>query len=219
MTATQKNSSSSEAAVWFITGCSTGFGREVATQALARGYRVVVTARNLADVKGFAQENALVLALDVTDELQIEAAVTAAEKKFGHIDVLVNNAGIGYFSSAEAGEDARIERVFAVNVFGLGRVIDTVLPGMCERHRGFIVNFASLGELRAFPALGYYNASKFAVEGLSKALWQDVEPLGINVMLVEPSDFRTDWADRPPKVRITSTTTRRRWGRTSRSCA
>ena len=157
---------------------------------------VVVTARNAADVKDFAQKDALVIALDVTDKEQIDAAVKAAEDKFEHIDVFVNNAGIGYFSSVEEGEDAQIRRVFEVNVFGLNRMIQTVLPGMRERQQGFIVNFSSIGGLRAFPALGDDNASKFAVEGLSEALWQEVEPLGIKVMLVEPSGFRTDWAGR-----------------------
>jgi NAD(P)-dependent dehydrogenase (short-subunit alcohol dehydrogenase family) len=183
--------------VWFITGCSTGFGRELAKHVLERGYRTVVTARNPDDVKDLADKGeALVLKLDVTDQSQIDAAIKAAEKKFGGIDVLVNNAGIGYFAAVEESEEKEVRRMFEINVFGLGRMIQAVLPGMRQRGKGFIVNVSSVGGLRSFPSLGYYNATKFAVEGLSEALWQEVEPLGIRVMLVEPSGFRTDWAGR-----------------------
>jgi len=186
-----------EKPVWFITGCSTGFGRELATQVLALGYRTVITARNPADVKDLAAlGEALVLKLDVTKLDQIEAAIKAAERKFGGIDVLVNNAGIGYFAAIEESEDKEVRRMFDINVFGLGRVIQAVLPGMRKRRRGFIVNIASIAGLLSFPSLGYYSATKFAVEGLSEALWQELEPLGIKVMVVEPSGFRTDWAGR-----------------------
>jgi NAD(P)-dependent dehydrogenase (short-subunit alcohol dehydrogenase family) len=186
-----------ETPVWFITGCSTGFGRELARQLLARDCRTVVTARKLADVADLAASaNALALKLDVTDQGQVAAAVRAAEEKFGRIDVLVNNAGIGYFAAVEESEEDQVREMFEINVFGLGRMIHAVLPGMRKRRKGFIVNFSSIGGLRSFPAVGYYNATKFAVEGLSEALWQEVEPLGIKVMLVEPSGFRTDWAGR-----------------------
>jgi NAD(P)-dependent dehydrogenase (short-subunit alcohol dehydrogenase family) len=134
--------------------------------------------------------------LDVTNPAQVAAAAQAAEKRFGHIDVLVNNAGIGYFAAIEEGEDAEIRRMFDINLFGLAAVTRAVLPGMRKRRHGFIVNFSSIGGLRSFPAIGWYNATKFALEGLSEALWQEVEPLGIRVMLVEPSGFRTDWAGR-----------------------
>jgi len=183
--------------VWFITGCSTGFGRELARQLLARDYRTVVTARKLADVADLAAStNALALKLDVTEQSQVAAAVSTAEEKFGRIDVLVNNAGIGYFAAVEESEEAQIRRMFEINFFGLSRMIHAVLPGMRQRRGGCIVNIASIGGLRSFPAVGYYNASKYAVEGLSEALWQEVEPLGIKVMIVEPSGFRTDWAGR-----------------------
>jgi NAD(P)-dependent dehydrogenase (short-subunit alcohol dehydrogenase family) len=186
-----------ETPVWFITGCSTGFGRELAKQVLELGYRVVVTARNPAEVKDLASlGEALVLKLDVTSQKQINAAIKAAEKKFGRIDVLVNNAGIGYFAAIEEGENKEVRRMFDINVFGLSRMIQAALPGMRRRRTGFIVNFSSIGGLCSFPAAGFYNATKFAVEGLSEALWQEVEPLGIKVMLVEPSGFRTDWAGR-----------------------
>ena len=183
--------------VWLITGCSTGFGRELAKHVIERGYRTVVTARNPDEVKDLAAKGeALALKLDVTDQGQIDAAIKAAEEKFGRIDVLVNNAGIGYFAAVEESEEDQIRRMFEINVFGLSRMIHAVLPGMRERRKGFIVNLSSIGGLRSFPSVGYYNATKFAVEGLSEALWQEVEPLGIKVMLVEPSGFRTDWAGR-----------------------
>jgi NAD(P)-dependent dehydrogenase (short-subunit alcohol dehydrogenase family) len=183
--------------VWFITGCSTGFGRELTKQLLARGNSVVATARDPKTLTKFSgNENALVQRLDVTDAGQIAAAVQAAEARFGHIDVLVNNAGIGYFASVEEGEDDEIRRMFDINLFGLAAMTRSVLPAMRKRRQGFIVNFSSIGGLRSFPAIGWYNATKFAVEGLSEALWQEVEPLGIRVMLVEPSGFRTDWAGR-----------------------
>jgi len=183
--------------VWFITGCSTGFGRELATQVLASGARVVVTARDLGKIGDLAKGgNALALKLDVTDASEVEAAVRQAEEAFGRIDVLVNNAGIGYFAAVEEGEDAEVRRMFDINLFGLAAVTRAVLPGMRKRRHGFIVNFSSIGGLRSFPAIGWYNATKFALEGLSEALWQEVEPLGIRVMLVEPSGFRTDWAGR-----------------------
>jgi NAD(P)-dependent dehydrogenase (short-subunit alcohol dehydrogenase family) len=186
-----------EKPVWFITGCSTGFGRELAKHVLERGYRTVVTARNPDTVNALAAKGeALVLKLDVTDQGQIDAAIKAAEDKFDRIDVLVNNAGIGYFAAVEESEEDQVRRMFEINVFGLGRMIHAALPGMRKRRKGFIVNFSSIGGLSSFPSVGYYSATKFAVEGLSEALWQEVEPLGIKVMLVEPSGFRTDWAGR-----------------------
>jgi NAD(P)-dependent dehydrogenase (short-subunit alcohol dehydrogenase family) len=186
-----------EPPVWFITGCSTGFGHELARQTIAQGHRTVVTARNPATLEGLAAtDNVLVLALDVTQPKQVRAAVEAAQSHFGHIDVLVNNAGIGYFAAIEEGEVPEVRKMFEVNVFGLTAMIQAVLPGMRQRHSGCIVNLSSLAGLRGMPALGQYNATKFAVEGLSQALRQEVEPLGIHVMVVEPSGFRTDWAGR-----------------------
>jgi NAD(P)-dependent dehydrogenase (short-subunit alcohol dehydrogenase family) len=197
MTTKTKKNTNTQNPVWFITGCSTGFGRELATQALERGYRVVVTARKPDEVEALAAKGeALVLKLDVTDQNQIDTAIKAAEKQFGGIDVLVNNAGIGYFAAVEESEEKEVRRMFEINVFGMGRMIQAALPGMRRRRKGFIVNISSVAGLRSFPSLGYYDATKFAVEGLSEALWQEVEPLGIKVMLVEPSGFRTDWAGR-----------------------
>jgi NADP-dependent 3-hydroxy acid dehydrogenase YdfG len=186
-----------EKPVWFITGCSTGFGHELAKQVLEQGHRAVITARNPDTLKDLTTtRESLALKLDVTDQGQVNAAVKKAEEAFGRIDILVNNAGIGYFAAVEESEDDQVRRMFEINVFGLSRMIHAVLPKMRKRRKGFIINFSSLAGLRSFPALGYYNATKYAVEGLSEALWQEVEPLGIKVLLVEPSGFRTDWAGR-----------------------
>jgi NAD(P)-dependent dehydrogenase (short-subunit alcohol dehydrogenase family) len=197
MASKSKNTRQSEKPIWFITGCSTGFGRQIAKHVLELGYRAVVTARDPDDLRELAElGEALVLKLDVTDPSQAEKAVKAAEDHYGGIDVLVNNAGIGYFAAVEESDEQEVRKMFDVNVFGLCRMIHIVLPGMRKRRKGFIVNLSSIGGLRSFPALGYYNSTKYAVEGLSEALWQEVEPLGIKVMLVEPSGFRTDWAGR-----------------------
>ena len=189
----------SDSPVWFITGCSTGFGRELAALLLDQGKRVAVTARRPADVQDLVDgrtDQALALALDVTDADQVREAVAAAEAHFGHIDVLVNNAGVGYFGAVEESDEAEVRRMFEINVWGLAAVTRAALPGMRARRSGHVVNISSIGGLRAFPAVGYYNATKFAVEGLSEALALEVAPLGIGVTIVEPSGFRTDWAGR-----------------------
>ena len=189
----------SDAPVWFVTGCSTGFGRELAAVLLAQGKRVAVTARNPADVQDLVDgrgDQAVALALDVTDAGQVEAAVAEAERHFGRIDVLVNNAGVGYFGAIEESEEADVRRMFEINFWGLAAATRAVLPGMRARRSGHVVNVSSIGGLRAFPAVGYYNATKFAVEGFSEALALEVGPLGIGVTIVEPSGFRTDWAGR-----------------------
>ena len=185
--------------VWFITGCSTGFGRELATLVLQRGWNAVITARNTDQVKDIAegfQDNALVLSLDVTNKNQVTDTVAKAQQKFGKIDVLVNNAGYGYFTSIEEGEEDKIRAQFETNFFGLVNVIQAVLPKMREQKSGHIVNFSSIGGLKSFTSTGFYHATKFAVEGLSESLSLEVAPLGIKVLLVEPGPFRTDWAGR-----------------------
>ncbi len=185
--------------VWFISGCSTGFGRHLARHTLDLGYPTVVTARNpdqVADIAAGYADLALVLPLDVTVPAQVEAAVAAAQARFGRIDVLVNNAGIGYFGSFEESELPAVRAMFEVNVWGLTALTRAVLPGMRARRAGAIVNFSSIGGLVAIPSLSFYNATKFAVEALSESLAQEVAPLGIRVMLVEPGPFRTDWAGR-----------------------
>ncbi|USI74723.1 oxidoreductase [Sphingomonas morindae] len=185
--------------VWFITGCSTGFGRELARLVLDRGWRVVVTARaadRVADLAALAEDRALALALDVTDAAQIDAAVAAATARFGRIDVLVNNAGYGYQTSIEEGEEAEIRAQFDANVFGLFALTRAVLPHMRAQGGGAILNITSVGGITGFAASGYYSATKHAVEGWSASLAAEVEPLGISVTCVEPGPFRTDWAGR-----------------------
>lgn len=185
--------------VWFITGCSTGFGRELSRQLLEQGYRVVVTARSpesIADLGSMAPDRALCLALDVTDPAQVAAAVPAAIGRFGRIDVLVNNAGIGYFGAIEESDEAEVRRMFEINVFGLAAMTRAVLPVMREQRAGHVINIASIAGIKGFPGVGFYNATKFAVVGLSEALSLEVAPLGIKVTVVEPSGFRTDWAGR-----------------------
>lgn len=188
--------------VWFITGCSTGFGRELAKLVLERGWKAVMTARDprkIQDLTAGADGRALALRLDVTDPAQIAEAVKKAEGTFGKIDVLVNNAGYGYLSALEEGEDKEIRAMFETNVFGLAAVTRAVLPGMRRRRHGHILNISSIGGFVGFPGISYYNATKFAVEGLSEALAKEVEPLGIKVVIVEPGAFRTDWAGRSLK--------------------
>lgn len=183
-----------EKPVWLITGCSTGLGRELAKVTIGRGYRVVVTTRKpeaAAAIAGGAET--VVLPLDVTDQAQVDGAIKLAEAKFGHIDVLVNNAGVGYFGAVDESAEEAANRMFAVNVFGLSRMIRAVLPGMRRRRRGSIVNFSSFAGLRAFPADGCYSATKSVVEGMSETLWQETETLGLHVLLVEPRGFHTDW--------------------------
>lgn len=185
--------------VWFITGCSTGIGRELAVLLLAQGYRVVATARDLSkidDLAGAHADTALALRLDVTDQATISEAVKEAESRFGQIDVLVNNAGYGYLAAIEEGEDDAVRGMFDTNVFGLIDVTKAVLAGMRARRRGHIVNISSIGGLVSFAATGYYHATKFAVEGLSGSLAVELAPLNIKVTVVEPGPFRTDWAGR-----------------------
>lgn len=189
----------SDKKVWFITGCSTGFGRALATNLLENGYRVAVTARDPAKVKDLVainDQNALAIALDVTDKEQVAASVAKAEDHFGPIDVLVNNAGFGYFGAIEESDETEVRSMFESNFWGLAEMTRAVLPKMRERRSGTIVNISSIGGFVSFPGLGYYHATKYAVNGFSEALKKEVEPLGIKVVLVQPSGFRTDWAGR-----------------------
>ena len=188
--------------VWFITGCSTGFGRALSKEVLAKGYFAVVAARNTADVQDIIDEypdTAIAVKLDVTVPTEIQAAVAAATEKFGQIDVLVNNAGIGYFAAIEESEDDQVRRMFDINVFGLANMTQAILPVMRKQRSGHILNISSIGGLRSFPGVGFYNATKYAVDGLSEALSKEVAPLGIKVTIIAPSGFRTDWAGRSAK--------------------
>lgn len=185
--------------VWFITGCSTGFGRNLAMEALQQGNQVAVTSRNTDDVKDIVAQYphaAIAIKLDVTDPEQVTAAVKDAHDRYGRIDVLVNNAGIGYFGAIEESEEPEIRRMFEINFFGLARVTNAVLPIMRAQRSGHIVNISSIGGLVAFPGVGFYNATKFAVTGYSEALAKETAALGIKVTVVAPSGFRTDWAGR-----------------------
>ena len=185
--------------VWFITGCSTGFGRELAKLVIARGWRALVTARDRAKVADLAEgatDRVLALALDVTDASQIAQAVSETSKQFGRIDVLVNNAGYGYQSSIEEGEEDKIRAQFDANVFGLFALTRAVLPLMRAQRAGHVLNVTSVAGLVGFPASGYYAATKHAVEGFSDALAAEAGPLGIKVTCIEPGPFRTDWAGR-----------------------
>jgi NAD(P)-dependent dehydrogenase (short-subunit alcohol dehydrogenase family) len=189
--------------VWLITGCSTGFGRELASILIARGYRVAATARDpakLADLVAGHEANALALKLDIDKPSEIAAAVEATRAKFGRIDVLVNNAGYGYLAAVEEGEDADIRAMFETNFFGLAALTRAVLPLMRAQKAGAIVNVSSVGGVIGNPGSAYYAATKFAVEGLSEALSKEVGPLGIKVMIVEPGPFRTDWGGRSLKT-------------------
>ena len=185
--------------VWFITGCSTGFGRELARLVLDRGWRAVITARKPEQIQDLVyghEQNALALKLDVTDKANVADAVHQAEAKFGEIDVLVNNAGYGYLAAIEEGEDDAVRALFETNFFGLVELTKAVLPGMRARKSGHIVNISSIGGLVSFGATGYYHATKYAVEGLSESLALELAPLGIHVTIVEPGPFRTDWSGR-----------------------
>ncbi len=163
--------------VWFITGCSTGFGRELAKEVLTAGYKAVITSRNVNDVQDIVDEypeNAIAVKLDVTKADEIKAAIERAMEHFGRIDVLVNNAGIGYFGAIEESEEEEVRRMFEINFFGLAKMTQKVLPVMRKQHSGHIVNVASIGGIRAFPGVGFYNATKFAVDGFSESLSKEL---------------------------------------------
>lgn len=185
--------------VWLITGCSTGFGRELAKYVLSQGYHAIVTARNTSDISDIItgyEDHAIALKLDVTKPDEIKNAVKAAIDKFGRIDVLVNNAGIGYFGAVEESEDDEVRKMFEINFWGLTKMIQETLPVMRKQKSGHILNVSSIGGLVGFPAVGFYNATKFAVDGLSESLAKETAPLGIKVTIIAPSGFRTDWAGR-----------------------
>lgn len=185
--------------VWFITGCSTGFGRELAKQVLANGNQAAVASRKTQDVEDIVKdhsETAVAVKLDVTNSEEIKSAVKQITERFGRIDVLVNNAGIGYFGAIEESEEQEIRRMFDINFFGLANVTKEVLPIMRKQRSGNIVHIASIGGLVSFPGVGFYNATKYAVDGYSESLSKETAPLGIKVTVVAPSGFRTDWAGR-----------------------
>jgi len=185
--------------VWLITGCSTGFGRELAREVLSRGWSAAVTARDPATLHDIVQgheSQTITLPLDVTRPAQVATAVRETLSRFGAIDVLVNNAGYGYRGAVEEASEADIRDLFETNFFGVVAMTRAVLPGMRARRSGAILNISSVGGRMAQPGSGYYSATKFAVEGMSDALRKEVRPLGLHVMVVEPGGFRTDFAGR-----------------------
>ncbi|RSM84409.1 short-chain dehydrogenase/reductase [Streptomyces sp. WAC 01325] len=183
---------------WFVTGASRGFGLEIARQALERGDRVVATARNPKAVEealpGY-DDRLLAVALDVTDETQAQAAVSAAVERFGKIDVVVNNAGRGLLGAVEEASDAAVRAVYDTNVFGVLNVSRAVLPVLRAQRSGHIINMSSVGGFTGSAGWGIYCSTKFAVEGFSEAMQLELEPLGVNVTIVEPGYFRTDFLD------------------------
>jgi NAD(P)-dependent dehydrogenase (short-subunit alcohol dehydrogenase family) len=190
---------SKQSRTWLITGASTGFGRLLAEELLKSGNRVAATARKVeqvADLEAQYPETAKALPLDVTDVAQIAATTQAAIAHFGGIDVLVNNAGFGITGAIEEAAADEYNPVFATNVFGVVNVTKALLPHLRARKAGHILNISSIGGLLGGAGWGYYNATKFAVEGLSEALAAEVAPLGIHVTIVEPGPFRTDFLGR-----------------------
>lgn len=183
--------------VLFVTGASRGFGELIVEKALARGHSVVATARNSrAVIERFGDlPELLSVSLDVTDEAQAHAATMAAIERFGRIDVLVNNAGYGLLGAVEEASGKEVEAVYRTNVFGLLAVTRAVLPYMRRRRSGRIINFSSIGGYVSHAGWGVYCSTKFAVEGLTEALAQELQPLGIYATAVEPGYFRTDFLD------------------------
>jgi NAD(P)-dependent dehydrogenase (short-subunit alcohol dehydrogenase family) len=181
---------------WLITGTSKGFGHELVRSALQRGDNVVATSRSPQEVAARFSAYAdrlLTLPLDLREGESIHNAVESAVEHFGKIDVLVNNAGYGLLGAIEEVSDREINEIFEINVFGLMRLTRAVLPYLRKQRSGHIVNFSSIAGLVGSPGVGIYNATKFAVEGISEALAKEVAPFGIGVTVVEPGPYRTDF--------------------------
>jgi NAD(P)-dependent dehydrogenase (short-subunit alcohol dehydrogenase family) len=183
--------------VWFITGTSRGFGRVWAEAALARGDRVAATARSVSSLDALVEsygDAVLPLALDVTDKAAIDAAVAQAHERFGRLDVVVNNAGYGHFGTVEEVTEAEARAQIETNLFGPLWVTQAVLPILREQGSGHILQVSSIGGVTAFVTVGLYHASKWGLEGFSQSLAQEVADFGINVTIVEPAGFSTDWS-------------------------
>src|ERR1700712_5639628 len=181
---------------WFITGTSSGFGREWAKAALERGDRVVGTARDPSTMDDLAAEHGdalLALPLDVTDRAAVFAAVDRANDHFGGLDIVVNNAGYGQFGMVEELSEQEAREQIETNLFGALWVTQAALPFLREQGSGHFLQVSSIGGISAFAGIGMYHASKWALEGLSQALAQEVEGFGIHVTLIEPGGFSTDW--------------------------
>ncbi len=185
------------AQTWFITGASAGFGAAFAHHALSKGYNVVATARRedrLKEIEAVDPGRVLIRRLDVTDTAQIDAAIKAAEERFCGIDVLINNAGYGIVGAVEETPEEELRALMETNLFGAVAVTRAALPKMRKRRTGAIVMMSSMGGQMSFAGFGPYSASKFAMEGLTEALAQEIAPFGLKAMLVEPGAFRTEFA-------------------------
>jgi NAD(P)-dependent dehydrogenase (short-subunit alcohol dehydrogenase family) len=196
-------SDSTSSRVWFITGTSTGFGYLLAKEALRRGDRVIATARDISKLKDLTAQypdQARTFTLDVTKPAQIESVAQQAIAAFGHVDVLVNNAGYGVNGAIEEVSEEEFEPMFQTNIYGLIRTTRAFLPHFRQRRSGHIFNLSSIGGLTGAPGWGFYNATKFAVEGFSEALAGEMKPLGVHVTVVEPGPFRTDFLGRSGKL-------------------
>ena len=179
--------------VWFITGISRGFGRELASAAIGQGDFVVGTTRSGESDQESSSGRLAVLALDVTHPQDVASVVAKAWQIHGYIDIVVNNAGFGLLGAVEEVEESQARQVFETNFFGLLNVVQSALPRLRAQGSGHIVNISSIGGFAGFPGYGLYSASKFAVEGLSEALAAELQPLGIHVTIVEPGYFRTNF--------------------------
>ena len=182
--------------VWFITGTSKGFGRVWAEAALARGDQVAATARDIKSLEPLVQrfgDQVAALALDVTDKGAVHTAIAAANARFGRLDVIVNNAGYGLFGAIEEISEAEARAQIETNLFGALWVTQAALPIMRAQGSGHIIQVSSIGGVNAFPTVGLYHASKWALEGFSQSLAAEVAPFGIKVTLIEPGGFATDW--------------------------
>jgi NAD(P)-dependent dehydrogenase (short-subunit alcohol dehydrogenase family) len=183
--------------VWFITGAGRGFGREFTENALERGDRVAATVRDTSAISDLVEKyeaNLLPLTLDVTDEEAVRDAVERTVAQFGRLDVVVNNAGYGLFGAVEEISTQQLRDQIEVNLFGVLHVTQAVLPVLREQGSGHIIQISTIGGIGAFPSLGGYHASKWALEGLSESLAQEVASFGIKVTLIEPGGYSTDWA-------------------------
>ena len=182
---------------WLITGCSTGFGRELAVYVARKGENVVATVRKeeqRAELEAEGEGRIDAILMDVQYVEQVDAGVDYIVNKYGRIDVLVNNAGYGEIGPMEYIDEAKMERQFNVNVYGPIRLIRAIMPIMRKQKSGYVMNVTSIAGLRGGPGLGIYNASKFALEGIGEALYRETQHLGIHVTNVEPGPFRTKWA-------------------------
>ena len=194
---------STSSRVWFITGSSTGFGHLLAKELLRRGERVIATARDVSKLEDLTRqypEKVRAFTLDVTKPAEIESVAPQAIAAFGHVDVLVNNAGYGVGGAIEEVSEDEFEPMFQTNIYGLIRTTKAFLPHLRERRSGHIFNFSSIAGLAGSAGWGFYNTTKFAVEGFSEALAAELKPLGVHVTVIEPGPFRTDFLGRSGKL-------------------